>query len=112
MRLKTILKNYKNILITINPIIPHLSTECLKTIDKSDEIVWPSYDKKHLMESSNLVVVQINGKKRGLIRTSPNLPEEQLIQLINKDQKISKYLMDNEIKKKIYIKNKLINIII
>jgi len=33
---KTILENYKKILITINPIIPHLSTECLKIIDENN----------------------------------------------------------------------------
>jgi leucyl-tRNA synthetase len=109
---KTLLENYKKILITINPIIPHLSTECLKIIDENSEIIWPRYDEKQLEKTSNLIVVQINGKKRGLIDTKPNLAEEELMQLINKDTKIAKYLVGNDIKKKIYIKNKLINIIV
>ena len=109
---RTILENYKKILITINPIIPHLSTECLRIIDENNKIIWPSYDEKQLEESSNLVVVQINGKKRGLINTKANLPEEEIMQLINQDKKIAKYLVGIDIKKKIYIKNKLINIII
>ena len=109
---KTILENYKKILITINPIIPHLSTECLRIIDKNNNIMWPSYDEKQLEESSNLVVVQINGKKRGLINTGANLLEEEIMQLIHQDEKIAKYLVGVDIKKKIYIKNKLINIII
>jgi leucyl-tRNA synthetase len=108
---KTILENYKKILITINPIIPHLSNECLNIIGENKEITWPSYDEKQLEESSNLIVIQINGKKRGLINTKPNLVEEELMELINKDEKISKYLIGTDIKKKIYIKNKLINII-
>ncbi|MDB0054438.1 leucine--tRNA ligase, partial [Candidatus Pelagibacter sp.] len=60
---KTILENYKKILITINPIIPHLSNECLKNIGENNEIKWPSYDEKQLAENSNLIVIQINGKK-------------------------------------------------
>ena len=109
---KTILENYKKILVTINPIIPHFSNECLNIIGKDEEILWPTYDEKQLEETSNLVVIQINGKKRGLISTKPNLDEEEIMQLVNKDEKIAKYLIGNDIKKKIYIKNKLINIII
>ena len=109
---ETISENYKKILITINPIIPHLSSECLKIIGKNSEIIWPNYDEKQLKEDSIFVVIQINGKKRGLITAKPNLTEEELMQLIDKDEKISKNLLGFNIKKKIYIKDKLINIII
>ena len=58
------------------------------------------------------IVVQINGKKRELINTSPNMSEENLFELINKNQALNKYLHNQKIKRKIYIKDKLINIII
>ena len=108
---ETIIENYKKILIAINPIIPHLSNECLEDLGEINELKWPSYDEKQLSEDSCIIVVQVNGKKRGLINTKPNLIEEDLMNLIKKDKNIAKYLVDNEIKKKIYIKNKLINII-
>jgi leucyl-tRNA synthetase len=108
----TILENYEKILITMNPIIPHLSNECLKSIGKNNEITWPNYDKKQIEDNNSLIVVQVNGKKRGLINTTYNVSEIEIMKLINKDQKIMKYLLGNEIKKQIYIKNKLINIII
>ena len=109
---ETIVENYRKILIIINPIVPHLSSECLKTIGKNDKIVWPSYDKKQLEESSSLIVIQINGKKRGLINTKLDSSEDEIMELVNKNEKILKYLIGNNIKKRIYIKNKLINIII
>ncbi len=109
---ETILENYKKILITMNPIIPHLSNECLKIINNKDKITWPSYDEKQIKESSCLIVIQVNGKKRGLITTDTNSSETEIIRLVYEDQKIAKYLVKNKIKKKIYIKNKLINIII
>ena len=109
---KTILENYKKILITMNPIVPHLSNECLEIIKENNEIMWPSYDTKQIEESSNLIVVQINGKKRGLINPNSNITESEIMELIYRDQKISKYLINSKIKKQIYIKNKLINIII
>ncbi len=109
---KTILENYKKVLITMNPILPHLSNECLEIIKEYNGITWPSYDEKQLEENSSLIVVQINGKKRGVINTNPNVTEKEIMKLIYKDEKISKYLKDSRIKKQIYIKNKLINIIV
>jgi leucyl-tRNA synthetase len=109
---ETILENYRKILITMNPIIPHLSNECLKIIKHKDKITWPSYDVEQINEDSSLIVVQINGKKRGLIKTDTNLTETEIMKLIYEDQKIAKHLVKNQIKKKIFIKNKLINMII
>tara|TARA_B100001057_G_C22115986_1_gene668918 strand:- start:19 stop:531 length:513 start_codon:yes stop_codon:yes gene_type:complete len=109
---KTIIENYKKILITINPIIPHMSNECLEIIKENNEIDWPDYDEKFLEKKSNIIVVQINGKKRGLINAKANTSEAEIIKLINKDKNIKKYLINGNIKKQIYIKNKLINIII
>ncbi|MBL6858114.1 MAG: leucine--tRNA ligase [Pelagibacteraceae bacterium] len=109
---RTILENYKKILITMNPILPHLSNECLEIIKENNEVIWPKYDEKQLKESSCNIVIQINGKKRGLINTNLNVAEKEIMELIYKDEKISKYLIDINIKKQIYIKNKLINIIV
>jgi leucyl-tRNA synthetase len=111
-RKTTILDNYKKILITMNPIIPHLSNECLKIINSSHEISWPSYDENQFEEKSCTIVIQINGKKRGLVNTNSNPEESDIMKLVYKDKKIAKYLLDNKIKKQIYIKNKLINLII
>ena len=108
----TILENYKKILITMNPIIPHLSNECLQIIENNNKLEWPSYDEKQIRENSSLIVIQINGKKRGLINTISNSTEAEIMKLVYNDQKIAKYIINNEIKKQIYIKNKLINIII
>jgi len=110
---KTILENYKKILTTMMPILPHLSNECIESIkSKNDQLYWPIYDEKQIKKSSTNIVVQINGKKRGLINTKLDLEEVDLFKLVKKDQNIYKYISDKEIKKKIYIKNKLMNIII
>jgi leucyl-tRNA synthetase len=110
---ETILKNYKKILITMMPILPHLSNECFETINaKTDEIIWPSYDEKQIKEETKVIVIQINGKKRGLINTKLDLGENDVLDLVKKDQNINKYLSEKKVKKKVYIKNKLMNIII
>ncbi len=110
---KTILVNYEKILITMMPILPHLSNECFESIKEDKvEINWPKYDEKYIKEEASIVVVQINGKKRGLVNAKLDLLEDDIMKLIKDDKNLNKYLVDKEIKKKIYIKNKLINIII
>ena len=95
------------------PILPHISNECFENINnKKDKINWPTYDEKQIKENLTIIVIQINGKKRGLINTKLDLPEDELLKLVKKDKSINKYLSDKKIKKKIYIKNKLMNIII
>ena len=108
---KTIKENYEKILTMMMPIIPHLSSECLNILSISDKVTWPTYDESQLEESTNIIVVQINGKKRGIIDTKKDTNEDDLIKLISNDEKITKHFDKNKIKKKIYIKNKLINII-
>ncbi len=107
----TLINNYKKILISMMPVIPHLSSECLNLINVKD-ISWPKYDKNLIREQIANIVVQINGKKRGLLKTEIDISENDLLNIINNDEKISKYIDGKEIRKKIYIKNKLINIIL
>jgi len=109
---KTLIENYKKILSTINPIIPHFSLECLKIIDEKAIPLWPNYDEELLVENIIPFVVQINGKKRHVLDVERNISEEKVLKIINQGSIISKFLENKEIKKKIFIANKLINIII
>ena len=109
---ETLIKNYSKILIAINPIIPHFSNECLEMLKIKGEINWPTYEKKYLEEDHVNIIVQINGKKRGLIKTKKNIIEQDLLNYIMNDEKITKYLKDKKIQKQIYVKNKIINLIL
>ncbi len=108
---ETLVENFKKILICMTPIIPHFAYECLHQLNIK-KIDWPNYDETILVKDTINVVIQINGKKRGLIKSKPNLLEENLFEIITKDEKLNKYLENKNVKKKIYIKDKLMNIII
>ena len=108
---ETLILNYKKILIAIIPIVPHFSNECLKLMDV-DDIKWPEYDVSFLKNEKINLVVQINGKKRGLLSLMPNNSEEKLFEIICNHDGLKKYLENKNIKRKIYIKDKLFNIII
>ena len=108
----TLIENYKKILIVINPVLPHFSNECLEMIGNKTEIDWPNYDSKFLEEDTVSIVIQINGKKRGLINTAKDTDENNIFDQINNDEKLSKYVEKTKIKKRIYVKNKIMNLII
>ena len=109
---QTIKDNYFNILITILPILPHFALECIEKNKFETKQYWPSYDKSFLVEDKIKYVIQINGKKRGLIETMRDISKDNLLEKIKQDNSLNKYLENKEFKKVIFIKNKLINIII
>jgi len=110
---ETLLKNYKKILIVINPIIPHITNEALEMLNISEgEKVWPTFDKKIIIESTLPIVIQINGKKRGLIEINRDSNENDIMNKIIEDKNIKKYFKSKKIIKKIFVPNKLINIIV
>ena len=109
---KSIIQNYSKILICMLPVIPHFSSECLSMMKLEKETQWPSYDNKLLEENKINFVVQINGKKRKLIETDRDIKEGSLLNIIKQDDFLSKYLKDKNIIKVIFIKNRLINILL
>ena len=109
------IENYKNILITLSPVLPHFSSECLeslKVLGNLDKLMWPRVNKNILIENEVNFVVQINGKKRAILNVGKGINERELMKIINKDQKLNSYIKDNIIKKTIFIPDKLVNIII
>ena len=106
-----LIENYKKILIIINPVIPHFSNECLQMIDVKENLIWPKVEEKFLLEDDVKFIVQFNGKTRKIITSKKDTTESLLIDKIKEDKKLSQYLNNKNIQKKIFIPNKLINII-
>ncbi|MDA9063295.1 leucine--tRNA ligase [Candidatus Pelagibacter ubique] len=106
-----LIENYKKILILMNPFIPHFSNECLNTINEN-QINWPKISKKDLIEEDINFVVQINGKKRAILKVKRDVVEKEILEIIKTNLEIEKFLKDQTIKKSIFIPNRLINIIL
>ena len=96
----------------MTPVIPHFTNECISDIISEVELGWPEVDKKYLNTKKYTIVVQVNGKKRGLILTEEQLEQERLLGDIKNRADINKFLTKKVIKKVFFIKNKLINIIL
>ena len=56
-------------------------------------------------------VIQINGKKRGILEIIRGTEEREILNRINKNKLLKKYIENKKILKTIYVKEKIINII-
>ena len=109
---KDLLINYKKILYLMMPLVPHFASECLEDLKITSKVEWPIADKKILMSKKIDMVIQINGKKRSIINCKKEISEDSLIKLIKNDKKIDKFIKNKKIVRNIFIKNRLINLII
>ena len=107
-----LLINYKKILYLMMPLIPHLASECLEDVQDNNKKKWPKVDEQFLTSNNVNLVIQINGKKRSIINILKGTDEDKLIKQVKNDLNIKKYLKNKNIIKSIFIKDKLINLII
>ena len=105
------------ILKTLNPIAPHISEYLWKSFygDFSSELIessWPEV-KEHLLEISEFeLVVQINGKLRGKILVSKDTEQTEIEEIAKNIENVATNLKDTNIRKVIYIKEKIINFVV
>jgi len=108
---ETLKSCYVKFLILLTPVIPHFANECLENLE-IEEKIWPRVEKNYLENKKINFVIQINGKKRGLFFLNANTKEKELLEMIKNNKDLSKYTSNKEIKKIIFVPNKLINLII
>ena len=101
--------NYEKILILLMPVLPHLVNECLQIFKYKKNIRWPTCHTGINLKTNCNIVIQIDGKKRGMLNVKVNLEKDDIIEEINKNRTVEKYLKKEKIKKIIFIKNKIIN---
>jgi len=109
---KNLKDNFEKILISISPIIPHITSECLEKFNDKLKIEWPKIDKNYLIDENCEIVIQINGKKRNIFLINKNKNENEIKEYIEKKMLISKYLTNKKILKTIYVQDRLINYIV
>ena len=93
------------------PFTPHISSECLELLKCKDTGKWPIADKSKILNKINLVV-QVNGKTRDIVEIDKDLEEIAVHKIITENQKIKKFINDKKIARTIFIKNKIINLLI
>ena len=105
-------ENYKKILVLLAPAIPHFSAECLQDLGFESEVHWPSADKNYLKEDRIDYIIQINGRKRAILNENRDIDQNALLDKIKSNKISHKYLKDKSIIKIIFVKNRLMNLLI
>jgi leucyl-tRNA synthetase len=107
-----LINSYLNVLKIMMPLLPHITSECIEQIKTDTDLKWPIADKKYLIEENVNIVVQLNGKKRDVIKVKTNTNENELLEIISNNDKLKPYLLEKQILKKIFVPNKILNLIV
>ncbi len=104
----------ETLLILLNPFAPHISEEMYekvfgKIISKQE---WVSYDEKLCADSSIEIAVQINGKVRARITVPAEAGQDEALASAKSEESIKEALNGREIIKELYVKGRLVNIVI
>ena len=109
---KCLKKNYINFLRILIPFTPHLASECLEQLDEKKLDTWPVIDTNLIQDQKIKIAIQINGKTREIIEISKDMLEKDVIFESKKNAKIKKNLMNKNIIRVIFVKNKIINYLV
>ena len=110
--------NLKSLAQLLAPFAPHMTEEIWQEVLKQKGSVhvskWPKYDEKYLQVDKVTIVVQINGKVRSSLNLKSSIinHKSEVIKLAKKDQRVSQWLKDKQIKKEIFVERKLVNFVV
>lgn len=106
---------YFSLLKILSPFAPHLCEEVWSVLGNKKTLTiesWPKYDPELTKESTITLAIQINGKVRDELSVSAEIGEEEVKKLSLSSEKVQKWLEGKEPKKVIYVKGKLVSIVV
>ena len=99
----------------IAPLAPHVAEELWEKLGHTKTLAyepWPTYDEAMTKSDTMDIVVQVMGKKRGLITVSTTTSKEEIINLAKATEGAKNFMAGKEILKEIYVPNKLVNFVV
>ena len=106
---------YRLLLQLLNPIAPHITEELNEKYNLGValcESPWPEYDETKIIEDTQKIAVQVNGKVRGTIEITLDEDETSIKEKALNDENVLRHTSGKEIIKVIVIKNKIVNIVV
>ena len=102
-------------LIAIAPFAPHFAEELWQQTGHPPSVFfqkWPAWDEAFTVEDTVSIPVQINGKHRGTITVKTDASEDVVLDAAMKDHAVGRYLDGKTIRKKVYVKNRILNLVV
>ena len=106
---------YETLCQLLSPFAPHLTEEIWERLGHKESIFkqpWPTYVEEHTQRATVEYVVQISGKVRAKMEIEVGLSEEEIEALVMADPKVEKWLEGKKIVKKIFVPDKLVNLVV
>ncbi len=97
------------------PFAPHLTEEIWREILKNRKSIhiqkWPRFNRRYLTESAFNLIIQLNGKFKGVLAAPKGISKDEAAKLALNFLNQKKSLTPAEVKKIIFVPDKLINFI-
>jgi leucyl-tRNA synthetase len=103
------------LLILLTPYAPHISEELWHQLGNSTTILdaaFPKFEPQYVMETTKEYPVSINGKMRTQIVLDLNVTQEDVQQIVLANPVVQKWMEGKELKKFIFVKGKMVNVVI
>jgi leucyl-tRNA synthetase len=103
------------VLVLLAPYAPHFAEELWQVLENEGLIVdaaYPVFEAKYVLETAKEYPVSINGKVRTNISIALDASEEAVKEIVLGNALVQKWVEDKPIKKLIFVKGKMINIVI
>ena len=103
------------LVLIMSPFTPHMCEELWEKLGNDNTLTfcdWPDYSEKLAKEELITIAVQINGKRRAEIEVAPGIDEESALALALEHENVKKYVDENEIKKTVLVKDRLLSIVV
>ena len=98
----------------VQPFAPHMAAELWQQLGHDTQIdsqPWPVWDETKIVRDTMTIIVQVNGKLRAKLEVASGESEVTIKELALQDENVQKFV-SGEPKKVIYIKNKLLSIVV
>ncbi|MGN0462441.1 MAG: leucine--tRNA ligase [Ruminococcus sp.] len=109
-------KEYAIFTILLNPFAPHITEEVWENCSLESGIVaeqsWPKFDESKCKEEQIEIVVQVNGKIKAKLMIPADAEQSEAISLAKADENVQKAVEGMNIIKEIYVKGRLVNIVV
>ena len=105
----------KTFLTILSPFAPHLCEELWQQHGFEGMLAngkWAEYDESKTVDKSIQIPVQINGKLRATITVSADAEQAEILAAAKADEKIKSYIDGKQIVKEIYVKGRMVNLVI
>jgi leucyl-tRNA synthetase len=102
-------------LVAIAPFAPHFAEELWQQIGGPPSIFfrsWPRWDDAYTVADTVTVAVQINGKLRGTVVVKTDAGEEEVLTAASQHPDVTRYLDGKQIRKQVYVKNRILNLVV